>query len=148
MTRPRSATPTDPNGPYRYYYSQLLKKLQRGNRAIAFKTDPKQADEDVSLDAVCEKLVFWGSPNRVADQILAFREEVGDFGTLLMAGKDWKDRDARPAQHGPARREGDAAGECRDREAAGGGVAVTASVRSIASPLEGEGISQSHEKNG
>jgi hypothetical protein len=29
----------------------------------------------------------------VADQILAFREEVGDFGTLLMAGKDWKDRE-------------------------------------------------------
>ena len=84
---------TDPNGPYRYYYSQLLKKLQRGGRAIAFKTDPKQADEDVSLDAVCEKLVFWGSPNRVADQILAFREEVGDFGTLLLAGKDWKDRE-------------------------------------------------------
>jgi hypothetical protein len=29
----------------------------------------------------------------VADQILAFREEVGDFGTLLMAGKDWRDRE-------------------------------------------------------
>src|SRR6478752_4723511 len=84
---------TDPNGPYRYYYSQLLTKLQRGGRAVAFKTDPKQDDKDVSLDAVCEKLVFWGSPNRVADQILAFREEVGDFGTLLLAGKDWKDRE-------------------------------------------------------
>jgi alkanesulfonate monooxygenase SsuD/methylene tetrahydromethanopterin reductase-like flavin-dependent oxidoreductase (luciferase family) len=84
---------TDPNGPYRYYYSQLLTKLQRGGRAIAFKTDPKQDDKDVSLDAVCEKLVFWGSPNRVADQILAFREEVGDFGTLLLAGKDWKDHE-------------------------------------------------------
>ena len=70
---------TDPDGPYRYYYSQLLTKLQRGGRAVAFKTDPKQADEEVSLDAVCEKLVFWGSPNRVADQILAFREEVGEF---------------------------------------------------------------------
>src|SRR5437588_12340264 len=84
---------TDPDGPYRYYYSQLLTKLQRGGRAIAFKTDPKQADDDVSLDAVCEKLVFWGSPNRVADQVLEFREDVGDFGTLLLAGKDWKDRE-------------------------------------------------------
>jgi alkanesulfonate monooxygenase SsuD/methylene tetrahydromethanopterin reductase-like flavin-dependent oxidoreductase (luciferase family) len=84
---------TDPNGPYRYYYSQLLTKLQRGGRAIAFKTDPQQDDKDVSLDTVCEKLIFWGSPNRVADQILAFREEVGDFGTLLLAGKDWKDRE-------------------------------------------------------
>ena len=24
---------------------------------------------------------------------MAFREEVGDFGTLLYAGKDWLDRD-------------------------------------------------------
>jgi hypothetical protein len=29
----------------------------------------------------------------VADDLLAFREEVGDFGTLLYAGFDWMDRD-------------------------------------------------------
>ena len=84
----------DANGPYRYYYSQLYTKLKRGNRHIAFKTRQDQPDEEVTLDSICDKLVFWGSPNRVADQILAFREEIGDFGTLLMAGKDWKDRDA------------------------------------------------------
>jgi hypothetical protein len=27
----------------------------------------------------------------VADELIAFREEVGDFGTLLYAGKDWLD---------------------------------------------------------
>jgi hypothetical protein len=27
----------------------------------------------------------------VADDILKFREETGDFGTLLYAGKDWTD---------------------------------------------------------
>jgi len=81
------------NSPYRYYYSQLYTKLKRGNRHIAFKTRQDQPDEEVTLDSICDKLVFWGSPNRVVDQILAFREEIGDFGTLLMAGKDWKDRD-------------------------------------------------------
>jgi alkanesulfonate monooxygenase SsuD/methylene tetrahydromethanopterin reductase-like flavin-dependent oxidoreductase (luciferase family) len=30
--------------------------------------------------------VICGSPNSVVDQILAFRETVGDFGTLLYAG--------------------------------------------------------------
>jgi alkanesulfonate monooxygenase SsuD/methylene tetrahydromethanopterin reductase-like flavin-dependent oxidoreductase (luciferase family) len=83
----------DPDGPYRYYYQQLYTKVKRGNRHIAFKTRADQPDDEITLDGICEKLVFWGSPNRVADQILAFREEVGDFGTLLMAGKDWKDRD-------------------------------------------------------
>ena len=41
----------------------------------------------------CDKLVIWGSPQKVADELLAFREEIGDFGTLLYAGKDWLDRD-------------------------------------------------------
>jgi alkanesulfonate monooxygenase SsuD/methylene tetrahydromethanopterin reductase-like flavin-dependent oxidoreductase (luciferase family) len=42
---------------------------------------------------VCNELVIHGSPQKVADQILAFRDKVGDFGTLLYAGKDWLDRD-------------------------------------------------------
>ena len=29
--------------------------------------------------------------SKVADEILKFRERVGDFGTLLYAGKDWRD---------------------------------------------------------
>jgi alkanesulfonate monooxygenase SsuD/methylene tetrahydromethanopterin reductase-like flavin-dependent oxidoreductase (luciferase family) len=32
-----------------------------------------------------------GTPNSVVDQILAFRETVGDFGTLLYCGHDWAD---------------------------------------------------------
>ena len=31
------------------------------------------------------------TPDHVADQLLAFQDEVGKFGTLLYAGKDWKD---------------------------------------------------------
>ena len=50
-------------------------------------------DEAVTLDYVLDKLVIWGSPKKVAEELLAFREEVGDFGTLLYAGKDWLDRD-------------------------------------------------------
>ncbi len=49
-------------------------------------------DDEVTLDMVCEKLIIHGSPERVTDQLLAFRDEVGDFGTLLYAGKDWRDR--------------------------------------------------------
>ena len=39
------------------------------------------------------ELVIWGSPSKVVEELLAFREQVGDFGTLLYAGKDWLDRD-------------------------------------------------------
>ncbi|MBT8411108.1 MAG: LLM class flavin-dependent oxidoreductase, partial [Octadecabacter sp.] len=30
-------------------------------------------------------------PDKVADEVLALREETGEFGTLLYAGKDWAD---------------------------------------------------------
>jgi alkanesulfonate monooxygenase SsuD/methylene tetrahydromethanopterin reductase-like flavin-dependent oxidoreductase (luciferase family) len=84
---------TAANGPYRYYYSQLLTKLVRNGRAELFKTRRDQPDSEVTLDNVSDQLVIHGSPNKVVDQLLAFREQVGDFGTLLYAGKDWTDRD-------------------------------------------------------
>jgi len=34
-----------------------------------------------------------GAPESVADQLLAFQDQTGAFGTLLYAGKDWKDRE-------------------------------------------------------
>jgi hypothetical protein len=47
----------------------------------------------VTVDGICERLIIHGSPNKVVDAILAFQEEVGEFGTLLYAGHDWADRD-------------------------------------------------------
>lgn len=48
-------------------------------------------DEDVTLDYVLDRLVCYGTPDKVADELLAFREQVGRFGTLLYAGHDWAD---------------------------------------------------------
>ncbi|MGE3147189.1 MAG: LLM class flavin-dependent oxidoreductase [Pseudorhodoplanes sp.] len=91
--RTAAAYATGPGSPYRYYYSQLFTKLKAGGRIELFKTRRDQPDQEVTLDSVCERLVIHGSPGKVADALLAFRAEVGDFGTLLYAGKDWKDRD-------------------------------------------------------
>ncbi|SIT04524.1 Flavin-dependent oxidoreductase, luciferase family (includes alkanesulfonate monooxygenase SsuD and methylene tetrahydromethanopterin reductase) [Roseivivax lentus] len=82
---------TDPNSPYRFYYSQLLTKMRKHNRLGLFKEYHDQPDEEVTLDHVCERLIIWGTPDKVADDLMAFREEVGAFGTLLVAGKDWAD---------------------------------------------------------
>jgi alkanesulfonate monooxygenase SsuD/methylene tetrahydromethanopterin reductase-like flavin-dependent oxidoreductase (luciferase family) len=84
---------TAANSPYRQYYGSLGTKLIRNGRAELFKTSGDMPDSDVTLDYICDKLVIWGSPNKVADEILQFREQVGEFGTLLYAGKDWLDRD-------------------------------------------------------
>jgi alkanesulfonate monooxygenase SsuD/methylene tetrahydromethanopterin reductase-like flavin-dependent oxidoreductase (luciferase family) len=80
-----------PNSPYRFYYSQLLTKMKKGGRGILFKADPKMPDDELTVDGVLEDLVIWGTPDKVADDLLRFEEKVGAFGTLLYAGKDWAD---------------------------------------------------------
>ncbi len=84
---------TDPKGPYRYYYSQLFTKLKKAGRIELFKTRRDQPDDEVTLDNVCDALITYGTPDKVADELLKYRETVGDFGTLLYAGKDWTDRE-------------------------------------------------------
>ncbi|MDI3468693.1 MAG: hypothetical protein OJF62_000756 [Pseudolabrys sp.] len=84
---------TDPNGPYRYYYSQLFTKLKKNGRIELFKTRRDQPDDEVTLDSVCDALITYGTPDKVADELLEYRDTVGDFGTLLYAGKDWTDRE-------------------------------------------------------
>jgi alkanesulfonate monooxygenase SsuD/methylene tetrahydromethanopterin reductase-like flavin-dependent oxidoreductase (luciferase family) len=84
---------TDPDGPYVNYYRSLFTKLKKNGRIELFKTHRDQPDDDVTLEMICDKLIIYGTPDSVADQILAFQNEVGPFGTLLYAGKDWKDRE-------------------------------------------------------
>jgi alkanesulfonate monooxygenase SsuD/methylene tetrahydromethanopterin reductase-like flavin-dependent oxidoreductase (luciferase family) len=45
----------------------------------------------VSTDSALADCVIYGTPSQVADKIDEFREQVGDFGTLLYAGHDWAD---------------------------------------------------------
>ena len=82
---------TDPEGPYVYYYRSLFTKLKKNGRVDLFKTRRDQPDDEVTLEMICDKLIIYGTPDSVADQLLAFQHEVGNFGTLLYAGKDWKD---------------------------------------------------------
>jgi alkanesulfonate monooxygenase SsuD/methylene tetrahydromethanopterin reductase-like flavin-dependent oxidoreductase (luciferase family) len=84
---------TGPNSPYRYYYEQLFTKLKKNGRIELFKTRRDQPDDEVTVDSVCAALITYGTPEKVADEILKYRETVGDFGTLLYAGKDWADKE-------------------------------------------------------
>ena len=53
------------------------------------KPDLDMPDEAVTVDAVKRALIIAWSPRRVLDQLVTLRDEVGHFGTLLMAGHDW-----------------------------------------------------------
>jgi alkanesulfonate monooxygenase SsuD/methylene tetrahydromethanopterin reductase-like flavin-dependent oxidoreductase (luciferase family) len=77
--------------PYRFYYKQLLHKLVKAGRINLFKPSKETPDESITLDFVCDRLIIAGTPDEVAEALLGFRDEVGDFGTLLYCGVDWAD---------------------------------------------------------
>jgi alkanesulfonate monooxygenase SsuD/methylene tetrahydromethanopterin reductase-like flavin-dependent oxidoreductase (luciferase family) len=81
----------DANSPYRYYWRMMGKKMRYSNRQIVFKTRQEQDDAELTDDYLVERLVLCGTVNRVVDQILALREQIGDFGELVYAGMDWVD---------------------------------------------------------
>ena len=79
------------DGPYGLYYKNLMRKLIGNGRPELFKHDPDMPDEAVTHEYVMDSLVIAGTVGSVVDQLLAFRETVGDFGTLVYAGHDWAD---------------------------------------------------------
>jgi alkanesulfonate monooxygenase SsuD/methylene tetrahydromethanopterin reductase-like flavin-dependent oxidoreductase (luciferase family) len=82
---------SDPASPYRFYWDKLLGNMLRSKRHIVYKLNPQEDDSAVTLDRLLDRLVLCGTVNSVVDQILALREEAGDFGELVYASMDWVD---------------------------------------------------------
>ncbi len=81
-----------PEGPYQFYFSQLVRKLVGlAGRSNLFKLDASEPDSSITPESVTNRLVIAGTVNSVVDQLLAFREKTGAFGTLLYACHDWMD---------------------------------------------------------
>jgi alkanesulfonate monooxygenase SsuD/methylene tetrahydromethanopterin reductase-like flavin-dependent oxidoreductase (luciferase family) len=79
-------------GPYHFYFKQLIRKLVGlGGRGNLFKLDQNEPDASITADTMTPKLVIAGTVNSVVEQLLAFREKVGPFGTLYYPCHDWVD---------------------------------------------------------
>ena len=79
-------------GPYWFYFKQLIRKLVgAGGRGNLFKLDQNEPDASINADTMTPRLVIAGTVSSVVDQILAFREKVGPFGTLYYPCHDWVD---------------------------------------------------------
>lgn len=77
--------------PYRFYYKQMLTKMRKLGRVELFKHARDEPDDAVTLERVLQDMVIVGTPDEVAEQVVAFRDRVGDFGELVYAGLDWVD---------------------------------------------------------
>ena len=81
----------DAKSPYRFYWTQLREKMMRAKRHVIFKRHENEDDAAVTVERLVGELVLCGTVNEVVDQILALREQAGDFGELVYAGMDWVD---------------------------------------------------------
>jgi alkanesulfonate monooxygenase SsuD/methylene tetrahydromethanopterin reductase-like flavin-dependent oxidoreductase (luciferase family) len=79
----------DAAGANRYYFDYLSSLARRAGLLETLKPTADTPDEAVSLESIIEDCVICGSPASVLDRLVAFRERVGPFGHLLMAGLDW-----------------------------------------------------------
>lgn len=82
----------DPSSPFSYYYRYLYTLWDRGGIKGGYV--PRAGMPAAELDdfrILRDNYVIHGSPETVAEKLLALRDEIGDFGNLLMAGHDWVD---------------------------------------------------------
>ena len=80
----------DPDSGLSFYYKFFIHSFSLGRKALfMIKPDVDLPDADTTVDVVKRGMIIAGSSSRVLDQLVALREEVGPFGTLLMAGHDW-----------------------------------------------------------
>ncbi len=79
----------DPKSPYRFYYEQLSRKFFRGGRQAVFKESKEQPDSEITIDYILDKLVIYGTVNKVVDELLALSDRVGEIGELVYGGMDW-----------------------------------------------------------
>jgi len=74
---------------YRYAFGYLFEVLKRAGRLGGLKSRPDQADHEVTVESIIDARVVYGSPQTVIEKLVAFRHEVGPFGSVLVTGMDW-----------------------------------------------------------
>ncbi len=82
------------DGANRYYFHYLSTLARRAGQLETLKPASDTPDEAVTLEAIIRDCVICGSPSTVLDRLVAFRDRVGPFGHLLMAGLDWSGANA------------------------------------------------------
>ena len=76
-------------GSNRYFYAYMREVLSRVGILSALKPNVDMTDDEATVDVIMESSVLYGSARTLLDRLIAFRDEVGPFGTLLMTGLDW-----------------------------------------------------------
>ena len=84
-----------PENALAHYYKYMIELFKRAGFTVILKPDEQMSDDELTSAWAIDNFVIAGSPQTVANKILAFRDEVGPFGTIVMVAHDWDD----PAIH-------------------------------------------------
>lgn len=79
----------DPAGASSYYFEYLWQLLYSRGLGAGMKPDPAMPEDQVTVPMLIEEMVIHGSPATVTEKLVALRERIGPFGTLLLAALDW-----------------------------------------------------------
>ncbi|HUZ32058.1 MAG TPA: LLM class flavin-dependent oxidoreductase [Xanthobacteraceae bacterium] len=73
----------------RYFWTYIRAALSGVGLLSVLKPRPDMTDAETTVEAITEGCILYGSPKTMLDKLVAFRDEVGPFGSLLMTGLDW-----------------------------------------------------------
>jgi len=79
----------DPHGAMAWYFGYLMSGFAKRGALFLLKDDESTPDEQVDAVHVAKSMTSAGTPASVLEQLVAFRDEVGDFGTLVSVAHDW-----------------------------------------------------------
>jgi alkanesulfonate monooxygenase SsuD/methylene tetrahydromethanopterin reductase-like flavin-dependent oxidoreductase (luciferase family) len=78
----------------RNYFAHFFKIFKRNNLLAALRPRPGMGDSEITIDALMESRLIYGSAKTVATKLTQLRNQVGPFGTLLISGMHWAGRNA------------------------------------------------------
>lgn len=73
-----------------FYYSFMRHIAEVGRGAMfMLKPDLEMTDSEATIPKIVASQTIYGSRKTVLEKLVALREEIGHFGTLIMTGHDW-----------------------------------------------------------
>ncbi len=83
----------DPDGLFHFYF-RYLRSLRRLPEVKAIADAPaEELNELLDVEEAVAEIPICGTAKTVLDRLVALREEIGPFGTLLIGMHDWEDPD-------------------------------------------------------
>ena len=75
-------------------YEYIASLMDKGLGRVILKRDPKMLDADCNMDFWLSEQIIAGDVETVMNRLLELMDECGPFGTLVLMGFDWDDKDA------------------------------------------------------